>query len=194
MEKFLHQFLFAIAFLLPYLLPAQIRQEQAIFTTNNEAFFTIVGTRQHYEFSSDEMKTTVDRAENSFEFLLDMRTLQPENDPLHSEIITDIFYFQTVPRLRLTATMEEETANLANLTNSTTMVLQGLLTINDISFQVPVEVSFIAQDNQFFYNAEARFDLDLMDYPYDGEFADIITGEFVLFVNNAFWNTAVDDR
>src|SRR5690606_2730232 len=100
----------------------------------------------------------------------------------------------SVPQLRLTATMEEETANLANLTNSTTMVLQGLLTINDISFQVPVEVSFIAQDNQFFYNAEARFDLVLMDYPYDGEFADIITGEFVRFVNDAIWTPAMDDR
>lgn len=165
-------------------------QESWHYTGNNEVFLKISGTESDYEFVSHHLKTGMDRERKAFGFIIPVETLQPTGDPSHLSILRDLFPYQTTPTITLTAILEEETVTLEDFSQPQHLVLNGVLSLNEESFYLPVDISVYANRNELFYNMIAHFDLDLIDKSYEGKYEEIITGEFVIYVNEGSWNSA----
>lgn len=158
------------------------------FIGNNEGLLQIKGTKQHYEFISQEVSARIDINENLMEFIIPLKSFAPVEDLEHQRILNDIFSSPFRLPLYLTATFDEEVVRRENFTQPVNVVLNGTLSLYEEHFQVPVEVSIYAVDETVFYNMVTRFDLSLLGRDYDGIYKDIITGEFMIIVNDAQWN------
>lgn len=158
------------------------------FVGNNEGILQINGTTQHYEFVSQEVSARIDINENLMEFIIPLKSFVPVENLEHQRILNDVFSSPFRLPLYLTATFDEEAFRRDNFTQPMNIVLNGTLSLYEEQFQVPVEVSIYAVDETVFYNMVTRFDLSLLGRNYDGIYKEIITGEFMIIVNDAQWN------
>lgn len=158
------------------------------FIGNNEGILQIKGTKQQYEFISQEVSARLDLNENLMEFIIPLKSFLAVEEPEHQKILSDVFSSPYQLPLYLTATFDEEVVRREDFTQPLNIVLNGTLSLYEEHFQVPVEVSIYAVDETVFYNMVTRFDLSLLGRNYDGIYKEIITGEFLLIVNEAQWN------
>lgn len=158
------------------------------FIGNNEGILQIKGTKQHYEFISQEVSARLDINENLMEFIIPLQSFMAVEEPEHQKILSDVFSSPYELPLYLTATFDEDVVRRENFTQPLNIVLNGTLSLYEEHFQVPVEVSIYAVEEIIFYNMVTRFDLGLLGRKYNGIFKEIITGEFMLIVNEAQWN------
>ena len=163
------------------------------FIGNNEAVLQIKGTEQEYHYQSNSVKARIDRKQSRMEFVFPLNSFSPvNNDPVHLEIYNDIFASSVPLSIYLTVPLDEATLTTEVLEQPLNLILNGVLTFIDESVQLPVEVSLFSADEDIFYNMATRFDLELINRPYNGIYRDIITGEFGLVMSNAMWSDDFD--
>lgn len=184
-----HFLIFAATFLIPFFCSSPCNaQIDKTFTGNNEGIFQIMGTEQPYNFVSNNFHTRMDKDRQQIEVILPIESLKPADDPLHMEILQDIFPPPFVTQFYLTATFDREIISTEDFSQPVKLVLDGVLTFKKEQIHLPVEVSIFSINETLFYNMSTQFDLGLLDRNYEGRYEEIITGEFLIVLNDARWD------
>ena len=190
MRRYFPLFLFSTA-IFPVVLfissPCNAQVDKS-FTGNNEGIFQIMGNEQPYNFLSNDIQTRLDKDRRQIEVILPIKSLEPADDPLHMEILHDVFPPRFVTQFYLTANFDREIISTEDFSQPVNLKLDGVLTFEEEQVYLPVEISIFSVDETIFYNMTARFDLDLLDRNYEGKYKEIITGEFLMVVNDARWD------
>lgn len=172
---------------------AQDRTEET-FIGNNEGVLQIEGTEQQYEYQSNIISARIDKDESTMEFIFPLNSFSPvDSDPVHEQIFNDIFASPFPLLIYMTVPFDKEALSAEDFSQPVDLVLNGVLTFRDESIQLPVEVSLFSVDENIFYNVASRFSLDDLDKPYDGIYKEIITGQFVIIINDAKWDEDLNE-
>ncbi|CAN5363287.1 hypothetical protein BH23BAC1_BH23BAC1_20100 [soil metagenome] len=178
-----------ILIFLPFLAIAQHPQQQRFFDASNEVVLKLVGFDKDYDFRSDQFAGRFDQAQRRFEFIIPAISVYPLNDPADLSVFQDIFLANTVdPNIYVTADFRENLVDMREFKSPTEMVLDGMLTIYNRHYNIPVVMSLFYSNEVLYYKLRMDLDLFHLNWSIPPHHRSFLTGIMQIQVTDGKWS------
>lgn len=178
-----------VILLIPGLSIAQQTQQQKIFEASNEVVLKLIGIDKDYDFRSNRFAGRFDQAQKRFEFVIPAISVYPLNDPADLSIFQDLFLASTVdPNIYVTADFRENLVDMREFKSPTEMVLDGMLTIYNRHYNIPVVMSLLYSNNVLYYKLRMDLDMFHLNWRIPQHHRAFLTGIMQIQVNDGRWS------
>lgn len=181
--------IFLVILLIPGLSIAQQTQQQKIFEASNEVVLKLIGIDKDYDFRSNRFAGRFDQAQRRFEFVIPAISVYPLNDPADLSIFQDLFLASTVdPNIYVTADFRENLVDMREFKSPTEMVLDGMLTIYNRHYNIPVVMSLLYSNNVLYYKLRMDLDMFHLNWRIPQHHRAFLTGIMQIQVTDGRWS------
>lgn len=164
---------------------AQIRDHQ----NANQISIIINNPQEKYEFLSEQFWSNFDRESAKFEFYLPLESIYTTDSLLGSQLIREIFQPGANSRMKLEFNIEEQSVkNLRSLNNTEHFRLDGILTINEDRFEVPLQLWLYSSGNALFYSLQFSLNIERITPLVSAEYQHLMDEELDFVVDDGKWN------
>ena len=181
--------IFLIFILFPYLAVAQQTQQQKVFDASNEVILKLIGIDKDYDFRSNRFAGRYDQAQRRFEFIIPTISVYSLNDPADLSVFQDLFLVNSVdPNIYVTADFRENLVDMREFRSPTEMVLDGLLTIYNRHYNIPVTMSLYYNNDVLYYKLRMDLDMFHLNWKIPQHHRAFLTGIMQIEVTDGRWS------
>jgi hypothetical protein len=188
--------LYILIFLMgPCLVMAQQPHHQKVFDASNEVILKLVGIDKDYDFRSNRFAGRYDQAQRRFEFIIPALSVYPLNDPADLNVFQDLFLINQVdPNIYVSADFQENLVDVRGFTSPTELVLDGLVTVYNRHYNIPVVMSLFYSNNVLYYKLRMDLDMFHLNWQIPPHQRTFLTGIMQIQVTDGKWSNLYNDH